>query len=563
MGLRLTQVRRRTLVGVLMLLLVVWAVQFLYPTSRSLPFAHIADIDVGFSTNDTIARTLASRYSTIPLQLQVPRTATLIDTTFNKVGFSVDTERAFSSVNTYPWWQRLIPLSLLIRGATTDASVYARADTIRFKEFVASSLAQCRVEPVNAGVRIVNGAAELAPAKEGYQCDATQLARTLERTPIPNHTVKIEVPLKKLMPQRSDKDIAPLLDVAQSALARQLILQADTGGAAVPASELAGWLRFDENPDGRLAIALDQTRVGVYVRSAHKSVRISPRATIVSTLDGVETGRTLGTPGRDIDDAKTAEAINKAWLEGTRKVATATVAVRPVAPAVQFSRAYSPTQAGLQALLADIAKDKGDYAISIRRANGEETQINGSKQYHPASTYKMYVAWGVLKRIEAGQMKWTDSAENGKTIEQCFDAMIVNSDNPCGEWFGVKLGWSSLNTQLKGIGLTCTNLSTAWLSCARDETFFLEKLVSGQILTDVSRDRLLDVMKKQTYRAGIPAGVGVPVADKVGFIDGYLHDAAVVYSPKGTYQLTIMTRGSSWSQIADAARQIQAQLERM
>jgi hypothetical protein len=41
------------------------------------------------------------------------------------------------------------------------------------------------------------------------------------------------------------------------------------------------------------------------------------------------------------------------------------------------------------------------------------------------------------------------------------------------------------------------------------------------------------------------------VADKVGFMDGLLHDAAIVYGPNGTYVLAVMTDGSSWATIAD------------
>jgi beta-lactamase class A len=65
-------------------------------------------------------------------------------------------------------------------------------------------------------------------------------------------------------------------------------------------------------------------------------------------------------------------------------------------------------------------------------------------------------------------------------------------------------------------------------------------------------------MKGNVYRKGIPAGVNGTVADKVGFLDALLHDAAIVYGPHGTYVLAIMTDGSSWATIADLAGQIDA-----
>ena len=72
-------------------------------------------------------------------------------------------------------------------------------------------------------------------------------------------------------------------------------------------------------------------------------------------------------------------------------------------------------------------------------------------------------------------------------------------------------------------------------------------------------DRLLGLMKRQKYRDGIPAGTGLPVADKVGFVDDVIHDAGIVYSPKGTYVLVIMTT-SNWSGIANAAKTINSGL---
>lgn len=64
-------------------------------------------------------------------------------------------------------------------------------------------------------------------------------------------------------------------------------------------------------------------------------------------------------------------------------------------------------------------------------------------------------------------------------------------------------------------------------------------------------------MKNQVYRNGIPAGSrGAVVADKVGFLDNYLHDVGVVYGAKSTYAIVIMSEGSSWSNIKDLSQAI-------
>jgi hypothetical protein len=68
---------------------------------------------------------------------------------------------------------------------------------------------------------------------------------------------------------------------------------------------------------------------------------------------------------------------------------------------------------------------------------------------------------------------------------------------------------------------------------------------------------LLEKMSRQLYRYGIPTGVNATrVEDKVGFLWDYIHDAAIVHKPQGTYILVIMTKGYSYGYIANVARQI-------
>jgi beta-lactamase class A len=71
------------------------------------------------------------------------------------------------------------------------------------------------------------------------------------------------------------------------------------------------------------------------------------------------------------------------------------------------------------------------------------------------------------------------------------------------------------------------------------------------------RDFMLGLMRAQVYRQGVPAGTSAVVADKVGFLNGYLNDAAIVYHPNGTYVISVMTSGASWGKIAEITRKIE------
>jgi beta-lactamase class A len=65
-------------------------------------------------------------------------------------------------------------------------------------------------------------------------------------------------------------------------------------------------------------------------------------------------------------------------------------------------------------------------------------------------------------------------------------------------------------------------------------------LLLGLVPTEVE-----DVMRGQTYRAGIPAGLppGTPIANKTGWIDDHTHDMAIVRPDGGTpFALVVLTR---------------------
>ncbi len=57
----------------------------------------------------------------------------------------------------------------------------------------------------------------------------------------------------------------------------------------------------------------------------------------------------------------------------------------------------------------------------------------------------------------------------------------------------------------------------------------------------------------------MPAGSFGSVLNKPGFINGNLHDAAIVHHPH-TYVVTVMSEGSSWEAIAGITREIEAAL---
>lgn len=545
----------RVLVG---FFVVVIGLQLIYPGDRALPFARLGGDHVGFSSHQAIASKLQTDYGKVLVTTKIRDKVT--KTELPKTGIVTDNDRILNGLSDYPWYLRIVPFSAVIKGALTDHGVVTKIDQTRFILYASERSKECEVPPKNAGVVVKDGEVQLDPAADGQKCSRESLARQLTEQDLTKKGITVSVRTDALKPGRSNKDVQPLLKEARKVAEYKLTLAVAGKTYQVDKPTLASWLTFPEDPKTKEpTLGLNDEAIKAYLATIQKDVYIAPGVTVITTHDGIETSRVPGRSGQGIDMTATTEAIRKQALVGDGTV-TATLSAIP--PTLSYNRSYSKTPEGLQALVNDLVKDKGDFAISVRKLGDSGVHANGDKQYHPASTYKMFVAYSVLKRVDDGRMSLGQTTSGGQTLAQCLDNMIVNSDNACAEWFGATISWNAITNEARALGASRTTLNRPFVSTTNDQALFLQKLESNQLgLTEPSRARLLDAMKRQVFRKGIPAGVGVPVADKVGFLEGYLHDSAIVYSPKGVYVLVIYSNGSSWSAIADAARQIHAHLQ--
>ncbi|HSH31899.1 MAG TPA: serine hydrolase, partial [Candidatus Saccharimonadales bacterium] len=160
-----------------------------------------------------------------------------------------------------------------------------------------------------------------------------------------------------------------------------------------------------------------------------------------------------------------------------------------------------------------------------------------------ASLYKLFVAQGIYRAIDAGSLSLGDRI-GGRTVADCLHLMITVSDNPCGEALGARLGWGKYNDTLKTQGFTGTSLTRPLKTSAADVALLLERLYHGTLLSPNSSEHFLGLLKAQRINNRLPAGLpaGTVMAHKTGDLDGLVHDAGIVYGPKTDY-VVVMTSG--------------------
>jgi beta-lactamase class A len=242
-------------------------------------------------------------------------------------------------------------------------------------------------------------------------------------------------------------------------------------------------------------------------------------------------------------------------------------------------------------VLARIARESGATVAVMARdpVSGFLLEINPDLRFHAASTMKVAVLIELGRRVDAGEVRWTDSIpvknrfasladgspftldphDDGDStvyaaigarwsLRQLATRMIVRSSNlatnllierldPVRVTAGIRrLGADSM-VVLRGVedgkafakGLNNT-------TTARDLATLLLAIEDRRAVSAASTREILAMLLAQEFNDGIPAGLppGTRVAHKTGEITATWHDAALVYPPDGRpYALVVLTRG--------------------
>lgn len=547
----------------LIVIAIIVAVQLVYPGNRTLPNQKIGAQPVSVSNPEQLSKQLKAREKTIPVTVESQsRTHRL---TWQQLGITIDTDATIKEATNYPLWQRLIPFSALYKSTISDTPLITKPDDAKIQAFAGQVAAKDSRAPTNASLSVKDGKVSIVSDKSGYNYPAESVAQQIANAKLePGDS--LELKYETAQPKYDKNDVRPLAERAETLMSAKLSLVIDNKSHNVDRNDIGSWLRFYEE-NSELKVGFDKAKVKAYVAAKGKDVYRAPGKTTVVLVDGQETSRSEEKKGRSVNDEQGATKLIST-LEDSKKVVSTkvNVALKEVPPEYVYQRNYTRTSRGLNALLADTAAKYPDMAISVTALDGSgiSGSAKGAKAYNPASLYKLSVAHETLKRIEAGSLQWSDDV-NGRNVQQCFNDMIVSSDNPCGEGLGNKLGWGAVTASARSIGMSGTNLASRsnFVTTTDDQVTFMAKLHQGQLASASNTENLINLMKQQRYRSGVPAGAkGSTVADKPGFIGGLINDSAIVYGPRGAYAISICSNNSNWAAVSGAAASVHELMSR-
>ncbi len=538
------------------LVVAVVAGQLLYPQNSALPLARMNGQWVALQTRTQLAGKVQTYFETAKVTLRAgDKSAT---TPLSYLGATANVDVLTGRLTDYPLWQRLIPGSIALK--LTDVrtiDVYFATD--KLKEASEALAKQLSHQSENARLAIQEGKLMATPAKLGYEVTSQAVLAFLSNAQFAMGTSELTMSAKKLVAGRSSSDIAPVRTQAEAAIGRKITIAGPDNQQFTPDSAtIASWLVITETPAGKLELGIDDGKIAAYVATINDRLKVDAGTTNVEIRDGQEVGRTVGADGRSVASDELVAALKKAVMEGGEAKLTARMVA--TAPTVLYSTGYSATQQGLQAYVDFLARTKNMH-IKIQQLDGAgwAASARADESIPSASTYKLFVALVLFDKMDKGEIHWEDPMLD-TTVAGCFERMTVASTNPCAESWIAQFGRQYINDFIYARGFssgTSFTTGSANQTTATDLSKFMTGLNNGTLVGGAYRDRLLDSLGRHPYRYGIPTGSQGVVHDKVGFLWDYVHDTAIVQHPRGTYIMTIMTKGQSYAAIASATREIE------
>ncbi|HET7579126.1 MAG TPA: serine hydrolase [Bacillales bacterium] len=240
----------------------------------------------------------------------------------------------------------------------------------------------------------------------------------------------------------------------------------------------------------------------------------------------------------------------------------------------------------------------GSWAIVLEDLDREEKwNLNGEQPFYAASVIKLPIMAAVFAAADKGKFKLGDCLTlkredlvGGSGVLQhlspgielpIYDLamlMIIQSDNTATNILIDLVGKDPIREAMQDLGMSDSAFYTKLMTVpvdsprnsitASDVSGLLKKLALGKFVSLYACEQMIDILKKQQVRNGLPGYlpdddseiVGVnpewEVANKSGWVTGIHHDAGIFYVGSRTMIVTAFSKGCDTLVAPDALAKI-------
>lgn len=239
---------------------------------------------------------------------------------------------------------------------------------------------------------------------------------------------------------------------------------------------------------------------------------------------------------------------------------------------------------------------KGDYGIAIENLNTNESFYKNEEEvFESASLYKLWVMAVVYQKIEDRSLSLNEilsedikkinkdfhideklaEKKSGKitlSVNDALNLMITKSDNYSALLLASKVKLSTIAIFLKKYGFNSSKVGTdgsAPVTSAFDIYLFYKYLYDGKFANSDNTKSMIELLKKQVLNEKIPKDlpINVIVAHKTGELELSTHDAGIVFAPKTSYIIVVLSKSEAPDlanvRISNLSKNIYEYFERM
>lgn len=523
------------------------AIQLVYPHNRTLPFSKFSDVSLGFLTTTSAQFKLDQLNSR---QISINTGNKIINLSLNEIGLSIQSQELVEQFSNYPLKNRLVPFSILAKPDYGNSSQTKVFDQNAFNAFTVAISRSLNTKANEGKVLFKNGSFTVESPRAGrnYTADAiSQYFSIATDTAINGHAV---LAYQSNAPQVQYEELQQLSNAFQNFVSKDFLVRYGQRSVVIPREVLMQSINIVNDPNlPKQKLKLTSGELISQLEYLADEIFLAPKEAQL---------------GQELDFQKTIANIEDAAANGLNSTSASAKSIP-----MQSGSVFPATSTGIQQIIEKWRSNYPwiDIAVDFQQINGQRSAgIDDKKLFFSASVYKVLAAWRVLYEVDAARLDPEKPLVGGKNLDECLEEMIVISASNCAEGVVKKYGgYTALDDFVRSHHIEGINLSRGLSISADGMRQFLHNLYSEKLMSKASTDKLLSYMKRQNYRKGIPAGSAGEVADKVGYNprNPSWHDAAIVYHPKTTYTLVVLTAsGGQFPIIADLAKQISDTLNR-
>jgi beta-lactamase class A len=227
-----------------------------------------------------------------------------------------------------------------------------------------------------------------------------------------------------------------------------------------------------------------------------------------------------------------------------------------------------------EAIQREVGRTNGRFGVAVKDLNSGQTMLmNDRMEFPAASLFKVPVMYEVFRQRHLGILNFESELviSDGEaqfdlgtlawpvgtriTVGTALERMITVSDNTSAVLLLSQVGNNSVNQSMATLGLEQTTIAgTRLTTSARDMQTLLELIATGRAIDEKTSGEMLHLLLRQRINDRLPALLpsDTPVAHKTGNWEDAVHDVGLVYSPRSTYAISILSQGSGDTETVNA-----------